>query len=195
MGLFDKLKNAFSSGDNKTSSTSSTVDKKPQSNVVTFRFNELPNSLDELKKLSEASLDTPFKTAALAILSFCVYSKSKEEGIKMINFLRGPKGSLLPSEIQFYDDRFKDNGKYVPFSYFKGATPESEYEPTKPYTLEFYTDSHSYEQETYCRLNIRSNGADSPRQIMLRVASGKWYLWEQYVLVGIRVPKSQNPWG
>ena len=203
MWLFDKLKNVFSSGDSKTNNTSNTSSynstntsaSKPQSNVVSFTFNELPQSLEDLKRLSEASLDTPFKTAALAILSFCVYSKNKEEGIKMINFLRGPKGSLLPSEIQFYDDRFKDNGKYVPFSYFKGATPETEYEPSKPYTLEFYTDSHSYEQATYCKLNTRSNGADSSRQIMLRVASGKWYLWEQYVLVGIRVPKSQNPWG
>ena len=143
-------------------------------------------------------MDTPYKTAALTILSLCIYANNKDEGIKCLNFVRGPhQKPLLPSEIQFFDDRFRDSGcgKLIPFSYFKGATPETEYTPSKPYTLELFTNSHSYEQDTYCTLHIYSGGADSERQVQLRVASGTWYLWQQFLMVGIKAPKSQNPWG
>ena len=52
-----------------------------------------------------------------------------------------------------------------------------------------------FDNEGYVRVWINSGGADSPRQIDLRKAKDeKWYLWEQYVLVGIRKPESQNPW-
>ena len=50
MGLFDKMKQAASAaGGNQT---------------VTFTFQELPESLAQMQALPEASLDTPFKTAA-----------------------------------------------------------------------------------------------------------------------------------
>ena len=40
-----------------------------------------------------------------------------------------------------------------------------------------------------------SGGADSSRDVLLRKAKdGKWYLWEQFLLVGIRKPESSNPW-
>ena len=199
MGFFDFLKSKAKNevkNDVKQNIKESEQNRKREEGTVRFTFSSLPNNLSELQSLSEASLDTPYKTAALTILALCIYGKNKEEGIKCLNFLRGPKGNMLPSEIQFFDDRFKsDNGTLVPLSYFKGATPESNYGPTKPYTLEFFTNSHSYEQATYCMLHTYSGGADSERQINLRTASGKWYLWEQYVMVGIKKPKSQDPWG
>jgi hypothetical protein len=199
MGLFDFLKSKAKSEAKqsiKESVRESEQNRKREEGTVRFEFSSLPKNLDELKALSEASMDTPYKTAALTILALCVYADNKDEGIKCLNYLRGPAGNLNPSQIQFFDDRFKaDNGKLVPYSYFKGATPENDYAPAKPYKLEFFTNSHSYEQDTYCKLHMYSGGADSERQVLLRVASGKWYLWEQYVMVGIKVPKSQNPWG
>ena len=203
MGFFDNLKKAIkgnssssSSAPKQTSSNSGSTSAGPnKEGTVKFTFNSLPKNLNELKALPEASMDTPFKTAALAILALCIYTDNKDEGIKCLNFLRGPKGELVEREKQFFADRIRDNGKYIAKSYFKGATPDSEYEPSKPYTLEIFTNSHSYEQATYCTLHIMSGGADSERQIQLRVASGKWYLWEQFVMVSIKVPKSQNPWG
>ena len=200
MGFFDNLKKAFSGNNTKSeapkaSNNTSSSANGPQG-TQRLTFNSLPTNLDELKALPEASLDTPFKTAALAILALNIYSNNKAEGIKCLNFLRGPKGELMEREKQFFDDRVNSkNGKLIAKSYFKGATPDNEYEPTKPYTLEFFTNSHSYEQATFCMLHIFSGGADSERQVNLRVASGKWYLWEQYVMVGIKEPKSQNPWG
>ena len=199
MGLFDFLKKNSKGIEKeiKQSANEKETERKKEAATVRFEFSSLPKNLDDLKSLSEASMDSPHKTAALTILSLCIYANDKEEGVKCLNFIRGPhQQPLLPSQIQFFDDRFKaDNGKLVPYSYFKGATPENEYTPAKPYKLEFFTNSHSYEQDTYCTLHIYSGGADSERQIKVRVASGKWYLWEQYVMVGIKVPKSQNPWG
>jgi hypothetical protein len=29
---------------------------------------------------------------------------------------------------------------------------------------------------------------------MRKAKDGKWYLWEQFILVGIRQPESANPW-
>lgn len=197
MGFFDKL---FKKVENKVETNEQERKKEiaKEKGTVVFKFNSLPSNLNELKALSEASMDSPHKTAALTILSFCIYKDNKDEGIKCLNFLRGPhQQPLLPSQIQFFDDRFRDsdNAKYIPISYFKGATPDNNYTPTKPYTLEIFENSHSYEQATYCTLHVQSGGADSERQLKLRVASGTWYLWEQYILVGIKPPKSQNPWG
>ena len=193
MGFFDKL---FKKVESNEQERKQEIKKEKATNK--FTFSELPKNLNELKALSEASMDSPFKTAALTILSFYIYGNNKDEGIKCLNFLRGPhQQPLLPSQIQFFDDRFRDsdNAKYIPISYFKGATPDNNYTPSKPYTLEIFENSHSYEQATYCTLHIMSGGADSERQIKLRVASGTWYLWEQYILVGIKPPKSANPWG
>ena len=45
------------------------------------------------------------------------------------------------------------------------------------------------------KLFIASGGADSPRQVEVRLAKdGKWYLWEQFLLSDIRQPESANPW-
>ena len=47
----------------------------------------------------------------------------------------------------------------------------------------------------YCKLFIPCGGADSPRPIKLRrKGDGQWFLWEQYLMTGIRVPASADPW-
>ena len=54
---------------------------------------------------------------------------------------------------------------------------------------------YSYQNQGYAALYIRSGGADNPRSVQLRLAKdGRWYLWEQFILVGIRPPESTNPW-
>ena len=67
--------------------------------------------------------------------------------------------------------------------------------PSQPYTVTVSENPYSYQNEGYAKMFIRSGGADSPREVLLRKAKdGKWYLWEQFILVGIRQPESQNPW-
>ncbi len=191
MGIFDKLRGAAASAINSaTNTTAYSIGNKTE----TFTFQKLPESLAELQAMPEASLDSPFKTAALSLCALCAYGADKAIGIEMLNFLKGPK-PLSPAEISFLDDRFRDGQWYVPFSYFKGATPENNYTPTEPFTVEISSNPHSAVNEGYMTLWLKSGGADSPRQFSLRMkGDGRWFLWEQFIMVGIRTPKSQDPW-
>ena len=114
MGLFDKMKQtASTAGGNQT---------------VTFTFQALPESLAQMQALPEASLDTPFKAAALTVCALCAYGADKNIGLEMLNWLRGPR-PLNGQDISFLNDRFRDGKSYIPFSYFVGASPENGYPP------------------------------------------------------------------
>lgn len=156
-------------------------------------FYDLPETLEAFKVMAEAKQDTPFGTAALTVLAFCVYPKNKELSLQMLDFLRGPR-PLSVMDKQFIADRFRDKD-YVPRSYFEGATPQNDYQPAEPYTIAVSENPYSYQNEGYATLYITSGGADSPRSVQLRLAKdGKWYLWEQYILADIRKPEYENPW-
>ena len=156
-------------------------------------FNRLPETYEQFISLPQAKMSTPFETAAMTVLAFCYYPMDKELCLQMLDFLRGPR-PLSGYDKQFIRDRFMDKD-YVPRSYFEGATPQNDYEPQEPYTIIVKETPYSYANQGMAKLDIRSGGADSPRQIELRKAKdGKWYLWEQYILVDIRQPESSNPW-
>lgn len=156
-------------------------------------FDTMPMSYEEFVSLPQAKMETPFETASLTVLAFCFYSADKNMCLKMLDFLRGPR-PLSPMDKSFIADRFRDKD-YVPRSYFNGATPDNDYMPIEPYTLEISENPYSYDNQGMAKLYIRSGGADSPRAIELRKAKdGKWYLWEQYILSDIRQPESANPW-
>ena len=158
----------------------------------TFTFQNLPESLDELKELPEATLDTPFKTAALTLCALCAYSKDEEVGKEMLNWLKGPQ-PLSNAEIQFLKERITGR-THVPFSYFAGAKPENDYTPDEPFTLTISDNPYSYQDKNYAVMHLKSGGADYLRQIKLRKKGKQWFLWEQFVLVDIRTPKSDDPW-
>lgn len=184
MSIFDKLKKSINN-----TVRSASVDSE------TFTFNALPESLSELKSLPEASLQSPFATAALTVCALCVYAADKTIGAEMLNYLRGPR-PLGNYDISFLNDRFRD-GHHVPFSYFKGAVPGNDYTPDTPFVITVnagpYSDANA--GEGYKKLFIASGGADNPREIVLRKAGdGKWYLWDQFLLVSIKKAKSDDPW-
>lgn len=192
MGIFDKLNgtgNTFPSGTSKVANTSIGTKKE------TFVFYSLPESLEEMQALPEASLDTPFKSAALTVLALCAYAADKDIGTQMLNWLRGPR-PLNGQEISFLNDRFRGGKTYLPFTYFSGANPDNGYTPTKPYTIIIQSNHTSGSEEGYMKLFIPCGGADDPRPIKLRQrgSDGKWFLWEQYLLTGVRLPKEQDPW-
>ena len=191
MGIFDKLKSiATPAVNNAVKQTVSNIGSKSES----FTFNALPESVTELQALPEATLDSPFKTAALTVCALCAYAADKNIGIEMLNFLKGPK-PLTPFEISFIDDRLRDGKTYVPFSYFKGATPDNNYTPTEPFSVTVSSNPYSDANEGYMKLFIRSGGADNPREVVLRMkGDGRWFLWDQMLLPDIRQPKAQDPW-
>lgn len=167
--------------------------KAATTKTETFTFSALPTNTQELKALPEASLDSPFKTAALTVCALCQYAVDPASGTEMLNFLKGPQ-PLVPREIQFLHDRFMDGKNYVPRSFFKGAVPSNDYTPSTPYTISVFTNPYSYDQEGYAKLWIRSGGADTERQVTLRKKGEQWFLWDQLLLADIRKPTSQDPW-
>jgi len=140
-------------------------------------------------------LDDPFKTAALTVCALCAYSKDREVGTEMLNFLRGPR-PMSPADVSFLNDRLMDGKDYVARSYFEGATPANGYTPATPYTVKVISNQYSkLENGNYMKLLIHSGGADSPRSVTLRkTGGGTWYLWEQNLLSDIRIPTSQDAW-
>ena len=201
MALFDMFKNkeenaikkgvnsAVTQGFNKATSAVSNLGNKKEKIV----FSSLPSSFEEFASLPQAALSTPFETAAMTVLAFCYYPQNKDLALQMVNYLRGPR-PLSGGDISFIADRFRDSD-YVPRSYFEGSTPANDYTPAEPYTIVVSESPYSYQNEGYATLYITSGGADSPRSVQMRKAKdGKWYLWEQFILVGIRQPESANPW-
>ena len=187
MSIFDKIKKDTMGMVN--SAVSSVGNKREK-----FTFSALPESLEQMQALPEASLDSPYKTAALTVCALCAYAADKQIGTEMLNWLRGPR-PLNGADISFINDRFRDGKTYIPFSYFAGATPDNDYTPTQPFTITIESNQYSNAEQGYMKLFIPCGGADSPRPIKLRMkGDGKWFLWEQYLLTGIREPKSADPW-
>lgn len=190
MGLFDMFAN-------KTANQIGNAIKQGVQNAGNKKekiiFSSLPETFEQFVSLPQASLSTPFETAAMTVLAFCYYTMDRELSLQMLDYLRGPR-PLSGYDKQFIRDRFMDKD-YVPRSYFEGATPDNDYQPKEPYTITVSDNPNSYANEGMARLYLRSGGADSLRQIDLRKAKdGKWYLWEQYILSDIRQPESSNPW-
>ena len=160
---------------------------------VTVTFDALPTSLAELQALGVDN-STPYGVAAMTVAALNYYETDKTATFEMVNWLRGPR-PMSNYEEQFIRDRLA--GKmYVIRSYWAGTSPQNNYTPNVPYSITFYEDPYTYQNEGYCRLNCRSSGADSPRQITLRKkeSTGEWFLWENYLLPDIRIPAEQDPW-
>lgn len=192
MSIFDQMKS-------KAQSQLKTAARSAMQNLgnqkETFTFAALPESVDQMRALPEAAMDTPFKTAALTVCALCAFAADQAVGTELLNFLRGPR-PLNGQDISFIKDRFRGGARsYIIFSYFAGATPENNYTPAQPYTVTISSDPHSYDEENYARLYVACGGADSPRPVILRKkADGQWCLWEQYLLTDIRQPKANDPW-
>lgn len=193
MSFFDSLKRQAALAVSQTAQKAASI----SGNVsYTVSLSQLPVHLAQMQAIPEAALKEPQHTAALTIAALCVYPINRDAALEMLNYLQGPRG-ITPYDKQFLADRFRDKD-YVPRSYFAGATPENNYEPSEPYTITVFENPYSRTQiaEGYLTLHVRSGGADSPRQIKLRQkpSTGQWFLWEQFLLSDIRKPVSTDPW-
>ena len=198
MGIFDSLKNIAESTIKREASKTITnaVNSigKGKNRSECFSFTAVPQNLSELQALPEATLDTPFKTAALTILALCLYKDNHDIVLEILDFLKGPE-SVSPYEKQFIKERLTDK-YYIPFSYFIGATPENGYAPSAPFTIEVFENPYSFDNENWATLWVKSGGADNMRSIKLRKkpSTGQWFLNDIQCLSEIRVPKEADPW-
>ncbi|MDO4379787.1 MAG: hypothetical protein Q4D20_02820 [Clostridia bacterium] len=190
MSIFDKLNRGAPYTPGAPAAT-----QKIGSRKEVFTFSSLPENLVQLQSLPEANLDSPFKTAALTVCALCAYAADKNIGTEMLNFLRGPR-PLNGADISFLNDRFRDGKTYIPFSYFSGSSPENNYTPSQPFCVTVISDQTADTEAGYAKFFIPCSGADAPRPIKLRRrgSDGKWFLWEQYLLTGIKIPKAADPW-
>lgn len=159
-----------------------------------FTFASLPTSVVELKALPEASLDSAFKTTALCIAVLCNLEKDANATWEMLDYLKGPE-SVNEREKAFIKERLSGK-QYKTFSFFKGATPENDYMPAKPYTITVSANPYSFEEENWATLYVTSGGADSPRPVRLRrkPSTNQWFINEIQCLADIRIPTKQDPW-
>ena len=159
----------------------------------TFIFPQLPQNAAELSATPEAALTSPYQAAALTVAALCRYGESPQDCIAMLNVLKGPQ-PLSPYEIQFLRDRLSGKA-YLPFSFFAGASPVNGYSPSQPYTVTILSDPYSFAEEGYAKLLVQSAGADQARPVKLRrKGASNWFLWEQFLLSGIREPAADDPW-
>lgn len=157
---------------------------------------KIPGSLEALKALPYASLSEPEYAAALFLGAMLAYEKDRDAAFSMIEFLNGPAG-LSPYGKQFINDRMQGGKFYKVKSYFKGSTPENNYEPSLPLTtVDIVRREDSMTPDGRCRLFLKSSGADSPREIRLRhkPSTNQWFVEEQFLLADIREPAAADPW-
>ena len=202
MSIFDSLKRQAESSIKREASkavrgaVNSAVQSvgKGRNRSETFTFSSLPTSLNELRALPEASLDSAFKTTALTILALCRYEQDPSAALEMLDFLKGP-AEVSTYEKQFIQERLRGK-EYKARSFLAGATPENSYQPTTPDTITVSENPYSFDNENWATLYVTSGGADNPRPIKLRKkpSTGQWYLNDIQCLADIRVPVAEDPW-
>lgn len=186
MSVFSRIKDFWASAKGKSASAAGNQSE-------TFSFRVLSESLEQMQALPEASLDTPYKAAALVLCALCVYVADEKIAVEMLNWLRGNR-PLNSMELSFLKNCYR-NDVDVPFSYFKGAVPATNYVPSFPLEVTIESNAHSDLNPGYKKLFLRSGGHEKPREIVLRQTyDGHWQLLEQFLLVGIRPPMSIDPW-
>ena len=202
MSIFDSLKQAAISAlkresrkaVNKAVNTAVQNIGKGRNHTETFTFDALPQTLEALRALPEAKLDTAFKTTALTILALSRYESDPQTAYAMLSWLKGPE-DFSTSEKSFLQDRLRGK-EYKVRSFFEGATPENDYTPNKPYVISVIENPYSFDNENWATLYVTSGGADNPRNIKLRKkpSTGQWVLNDIQCLSDIRLPKSEDKW-
>ncbi|MBR5220901.1 MAG: hypothetical protein IKV66_07955 [Clostridia bacterium] len=167
---------------------------KGRNHTETFTFDALPQTLEALRALPDAKLDTAFKTTALTILALSRYESDPQTAYAMLSWLKGPD-DFSTSEKSFLQDRLRGK-EYKVRSFFEGATPENDYTPNIPYVISVIENPYSFDNENWATLYVTSGGADNPRNIKLRKkpSTGQWFLNDIQCLSDIRLPKSEDKW-
>ncbi|MBR5712117.1 MAG: hypothetical protein IKX54_00820 [Lachnospiraceae bacterium] len=192
MGFFDDLK--------KTVTKALGGTETPSNVSQDILFADIPTSLEAMKALPYANMQSPYAVAALCICALNIFPTDENTAVAMMNYLKG-HDALSPMDVAFIRDRFRDNNAYKVRSYFKGATPQNNYMPSSPYTITVSENPYSRTNfaDGYLTLWIASGGADTPRQVTLRQkkSTGEWFIFSDSfkgLLADIRVPAEQDPW-
>ena len=133
----------------------------------------LPATVEELAAMPQAALTVPEEVAALTVAALARFPENQEDAVRMLDFLRGPR-PLNGIDKQFLKDRFRGK-EYLMRSFFAGSSPENNYTPSMPYRVVVSENPYSRSQ-------------------LKKPSTGQWFLWEQQLLAGIRIPAAADPW-
>ena len=133
MSIFDKLKSTAQQSVN-TAVTGAV--RSVGNRTERFTFSALPESLAQMQAMPEASLDTPFKAAALTVCALCAYAADRNVGTEMLNWLRGPR-PLNGQDISFLNDRFRDGKPIFPLPILWARLRTTTIPPLSPILLKF----------------------------------------------------------
>lgn len=189
MSLLSFIKNLFGKAEKEIKAAAS---KKTE----TVTLSALPETVDEMLNMAEFDRKNPYKVAAFTVAALNRFPASRDDCYAMINDLKGPE-PISNRDKEFIRDRFMDGKDYLMRSYFAGATPDNDYAAAAPYKVSVIEQSNSRENAGYISLYLTSGGADSPRLVKLRqkASTQEWFLHQfEFLLAGIRIPKSADKW-
>ena len=163
-----------------------------------IKFDKIINNVEEMKNIDRTN---PYNVAALTIHVICNYDKDNTDNFySMLSYLMGEAQPISMMMKQNIKDRMLQNNKYsfIGKSYFVGALPSNDYEPSTPLEIEVSENDYTDSENGYKRLLLKSGGADNLRPITLRLAKdGNYYLWSDSIiglLMDIRPLESTNFW-
>jgi len=158
----------------------------------------LPTSLDEFKAQIAEKASDPKASVKLWFDAVYVYTGGNHElGEQLITEMCKDKD--WKATMNYFVSAL-DNQPYIFASYANGATPENKYQmDPNNYELTFSGSLNmkpfaDKEEGEYCKLFVKSNGADSPRPITLqRNNSGQYKFYEfSSICVGVRPPAQEE---
>ena len=190
------------SEDRKTASKDVTLAK------ITYTFDKLPTTLDELKKFSlkskvEGDYDYGmFAPMAATIIALHTYGTDKEEAYKMLDYVYGPNQTFSNFDKQFVQTQFATAAnKVLQNCYFGGAAPENGYTPSEPITITleegpYFIKASNGKPERHMSL-IYFDGADTERYMdVFKSSGGTWYAYEsnyKHLLASVKKPTGTAP--
>ena len=163
-----------------------------------MEFEKLLNTCEELKKFDRSN---PEVVGCLLIHTITSYDiNNPEEFYKMLQYLLGDAQLLSNLAKQSIKDRMSNNNKYeyIGKSYFNGALPDNDYNPSIPYKVDVEVNDNDIVEDGYKRVLFKSGGADSKRYILVRLGKdGNYYVWsDSYMglLADIKAKESTDFW-
>ena len=163
-----------------------------------LRYDTIETTKEELNDLDRTN---PYNVIGAFIQTITEYEPDDTDAFyEKLQILQGDFQTISENMKQGIRDRMTQNGKYtyIGKSYFKGAAPENDYEPTEPYEIEVTENPYSNMKEGFLTLFVKSGGSDSLRGIMVRHGKDRnYYVWSDSfmgLLADIKTPESENAW-
>jgi hypothetical protein len=165
--------------------------------IVGIAHAELPKTLEEFQARVVAEASDPQKAVKLFFDGIFIYLSGEKDLGKLCIMEMSRYKEWNESQHRMLMERMRTQ-PYIYRSYAEGATPQNKYEMNpQDYKLVFSGEPNmkpfdDKPQGDYCKLFVKSGGADSPRPITLqRNSAGQYKVYDfSSINLGVRPPAS-----